>query len=56
MSILAIAVLLFAFGLIAQFAGAKPSAFDRDVMLALHKSGNLSAPLGPAWYKKRRAT
>jgi len=53
MSILTIAVLLFAFGLIAQLAGGEPSAFDRKVMLALRNSAaRSSAPIGPAWLQE----
>jgi undecaprenyl-diphosphatase len=52
MSILTIAVLLFAFGLIAQLAGGEPSAFDRKVMLAFRNSAKPSAPIGPAWLQE----
>jgi undecaprenyl-diphosphatase len=48
-SILIIAVLLFAFGFIAQqVAEGKTSAFDHQVMLALRNSAD-SSPIGPAW-------
>lgn len=52
MSILTIAVLLFIFGLIAQAAGREPSALDRNVMLALRKSGSPSVPVGQAWLQE----
>ncbi len=52
MSGLTIAVLLFAFGLIAQSAGGEPSAFDRNVMLAFRKSAKPDIPLGPAWLQE----
>lgn len=48
-SLLTIAVLLFAFGFIAQqVAEGKTSAFDHRVMLALRNSAD-SSPIGPAW-------
>lgn len=52
MSALTIAVLLFAFGMIAQAVGAEPSALDRYVMLALRSSGKPTAPVGPAWLQE----
>jgi len=52
MSGLTIAVLLFAFGLMAQSAGGEPSAFDRNVMLAFRKSAKPDIPLGPAWLQE----
>jgi undecaprenyl-diphosphatase len=49
-AILAIACLLFAFGVIAQNVNAGTSlAFDQKVVLALRDPGNPSAPVGPAW-------
>jgi undecaprenyl-diphosphatase len=49
-AILAIACLLFAFGVIAQNVIAGTSlAFDQKVVLALRDPGNPSAPVGPAW-------
>jgi undecaprenyl-diphosphatase len=49
-AILAIACLLFAFGVIAQNVSAGTSlAFDQKVVLALRDPGNPSAPVGPAW-------
>ncbi len=52
-SVLTIAVLLFAFGFIAQdVAEGKPSTFDRHIMLALRNSANPSVPIGPAWLQE----
>jgi undecaprenyl-diphosphatase len=49
-SILMMAVLLFAFGLIAQeVTEGEPLNFDQKVMLALRSSANPSVPVGPAW-------
>jgi len=49
MSVLTIAVLLFAFGLIAQeVTEGKPLAFDQNVMRALRNSANPSVPIGPS--------
>jgi undecaprenyl-diphosphatase len=49
-AILAIACLLFAFGVIAQNVTAGTSlAFDQKIVLALREPGNPSAPVGPAW-------
>ena len=56
MSILTIAVLLFAFGLIAQAAGREPSALDRNVMLALRKPAPRPFPSVKRGYKRRYAT
>jgi len=48
--ILTIAVLLFAFGFIAQeVAKGKTSAFDRQLILALRNTTDSSVPIGPAW-------
>ena len=45
-----IAGLLFAFGLIAQeVVRGKTLAFDREVLLTLRSSAELSVPIGPAW-------
>jgi undecaprenyl-diphosphatase len=52
MSASAIAVLLFAFGLIAEFAGPEPSAFDRKVILALRGSAKPFSPIGPPWLQE----
>lgn len=52
MSILTLAVLLLAFGIIAQVAGGAPSTFDRSAMLAFRKSSNPSVPIGPAWLQE----
>jgi undecaprenyl-diphosphatase len=53
MSVLTIAVLLFAFGLIAQeVTEGKPLTFDQNVMLALRSSANPSVPIGPAWLQE----
>jgi undecaprenyl-diphosphatase len=53
MSILAIAVLLFAFGFIAQeVAEGKMLTLDRHVILALRKPDNPSALIGPAWLQE----
>lgn len=50
-SVLIIAVLLFAFGFIAQeVATGRSSNFDRWVILGLRKSTDLSTPIGPAWF------
>ena len=49
-SILTIAVLLFAFGFIAQeITKGKASTFDREIILALRNSADPSVPIGPAW-------
>jgi undecaprenyl-diphosphatase len=49
-SVVTIAVLLFAFGFIAQeVAQGKTSTFDRQVILALRNSTDPSVPIGPAW-------
>jgi undecaprenyl-diphosphatase len=53
MSVLTIAVLLFAFGLIAQeVTEGKPLAFDQNVMRALRNSANPSVPIGPVWLQE----
>jgi undecaprenyl-diphosphatase len=50
LSVLAIAVLLLAFGILAQEVSEKePLAFDQKVMLALRNPADPSVPLGPAW-------
>ncbi len=52
-SVLTIAVLLFAFGFIAQdVAEGKQLTFDRHVMLALRNTANPSVPIGPAWLQE----
>jgi undecaprenyl-diphosphatase len=52
-AILAIACLLFAFGVIAQNVTAGTSlAFDQKTILALRAPGNPSAPVGPAWMQE----
>src|ERR1700676_3554646 len=49
-SILVIAALLFAFGLIAEeVVEGEPLAFDRAVMLAFRDAADPSMPIGPAW-------
>jgi undecaprenyl-diphosphatase len=49
-SVLSIAALLFAFGLIAQeVVEGEPLAFDRTVMLAFRDAANPSIPFGPPW-------
>jgi undecaprenyl-diphosphatase len=49
-SILIIAALLFAFGLIAQeVVEGEPLAFDRTIMLAFRDAANPSIPIGPPW-------
>jgi undecaprenyl-diphosphatase len=49
-SVLSIAALLFAFGLIAQeVVEGEPLAFDRTVMLAFRDAANPSIPIGPPW-------
>ena len=52
MSVLAIAILLFAFGIISQAVGGVPSALDRYVILALRSSSKPTAPIGPAWLQE----
>ena len=53
MPVLAIAVLLFAFGLIARTAAAgRPTAFDTRIMLALRRSAESPVPIGPAWLQE----
>jgi undecaprenyl-diphosphatase len=48
--VLTIAVLLFAFGFIAQeIAKGKTSTFDRLIILALRNFTDPSIPIGPAW-------
>jgi Putative metallopeptidase len=52
-AILAIACLLFAFGVIAQNVTAGTSlAFDQKIVLTLRDPGNPSAPIGPAWVQE----
>ena len=52
-SILAIACLLFIFGLVAQeVTEGKSLAFDRWVILALRNPANPSTPAGPAWMQE----
>ena len=52
-SILTIAVLLFAFGLVAQeVSEGEPLTFDQNVMLALRNPANPSVPVGPAWLRE----
>ena len=49
-SVLAIAALLFAFGLIAQeVVEGEPLAFDRILLLAFRDPANPSVPIGPPW-------
>ena len=51
--LLAIACLLFIFGLVAQtVVEGKSSAFDRSIILAFREHGNPSAPIGPAWVQE----
>jgi len=51
--LLAIACLLFIFGLVAQtVVERKSSAFDRSIILAFRDHGNPSAPIGPAWVQE----
>src|SRR5208283_295642 len=51
--LLAIACLLFIFGLLAQTVmEGKSSAFDRSIILAFRDHGNPSAPIGPAWVQE----
>jgi undecaprenyl-diphosphatase len=52
-SILTIAVLLFAFGLVAQeVSEGEPLTFDQNIMLALRNPANPSVPVGPAWLQE----
>src|SRR6202022_982348 len=52
-SILTIAVLLFAFGLVAQeVSEGEPLTFDQNVMLALRNPANPSVPVGPTWLRE----
>ena len=52
-AVLAIACLLFVFGLIAQHVIAGTSfAFDQAIIRALRDPGNPSAPIGPAWVQE----
>jgi undecaprenyl-diphosphatase len=52
-AILAIAGLLFAFGVVAQNVIEGTSfAFDQKIVLALRDPGNPSAPIGPAWVQE----
>jgi undecaprenyl-diphosphatase len=51
--VLTIAVLLFAFGLVAQeVSEGEPLTFDQNVMLALRNPANPSVPVGPAWLRE----
>ncbi len=51
--LLAIACLLFIFGLVAQtVVDGKSSAFDRSIILAFRDHGNPSVPIGPAWLQE----
>src|SRR3984893_16950312 len=51
--VLTIAVLLFAFGLVAQeVSEGEPLAFDQNIMHALRKPANPSVPVGPAWLQE----
>ena len=51
--VLTIAVLLFAFGLVAQeVSEGEPLAFDQNIMLALRNPANPSVPVGPAWLQE----
>lgn len=52
MLILAIAILLFVFGLIAETARGVPLPLDRAVMSALRNSADPSTPIGPAWLRE----
>lgn len=49
-SLLAVAVLLFTFGSIAEeVIEGEPFAFDRAILLAMRQPGSPSIPIGPAW-------
>jgi undecaprenyl-diphosphatase len=49
-SLLAIAVLLFTFGSIAEeVIEGEPFVFDRVLLLAMRESGNPAIPIGPPW-------
>lgn len=51
--ILAIACLLFAFGVVAQIVTeGKSSAFDHGIILLFRQPDNPSAPIGPAWVQE----
>ena len=51
--LLAIACLLFIFGLLAQtVVEGKSSAFDRSIILAFRDHGNPTVPVGPAWVQE----
>lgn len=53
LSVLAIAFLLFVFGLVAQnVVSGTSSAFDQKIILAFRDQGNPSAPIGPAWIQE----
>ena len=53
LSILAIACLLFTFGVIAQsVTEGRSFAFDQRIVLALRDPVNPSAPIGPAWVQE----
>jgi undecaprenyl-diphosphatase len=53
LSILAIAFLLFVFGLVAQnVVSGTSSAFDQKIILAFRDRGNPSALIGPAWVQE----
>jgi len=51
--LLALACLLFVFGMVAQtVVEGKSSAFDRNIILAFRDHGNPPAPIGPAWIQE----
>jgi undecaprenyl-diphosphatase len=52
-SVLTIAALLLAFGLIAEeVVEGETLSFDRKLMLALRQSGNPAVPIGPPWLQE----
>jgi undecaprenyl-diphosphatase len=52
MSILVVAVVLFAFGVFAETIGGKPLALDRRIALAFRNPADPSVPAGPAWLRE----
>jgi undecaprenyl-diphosphatase len=47
-----IAILLVAFALSAEAADRRPSALDRNIMLALRSPTDPSVPIGPSWFRQ----
>jgi undecaprenyl-diphosphatase len=52
MSVVIVAIILFAFGLFAEVGGGKPLPIDHSIMLALRNSADPSIPIGPPWLRE----